>query len=69
MAEAAPAGAQGAKGRTEETLADTMFGEYFPVSSSNPREGEYIELAIHGPLWVVQGHMGHSHICTLTVLK
>jgi hypothetical protein len=27
MAEAAPAGAQGAKGRTEETLADTMFGE------------------------------------------
>jgi hypothetical protein len=36
------------------------------VYSSNPREGGYIELAIHGPLWAVQGHMGHSHIYTLT---
>jgi hypothetical protein len=38
------------------------------VYSSNPREGGYIELAIHGPLWAVQGHMGHSHIYTLTVV-
>jgi hypothetical protein len=36
------------------------------VYSSNPREGGYIELAIHEPLWAVQGHMGHSHIYTLT---
>jgi hypothetical protein len=37
------------------------------VYSSNPREGGYTELAIHGPLWAVQGHMGHSYIYTLTV--
>jgi hypothetical protein len=37
------------------------------VYSSNPREGGYIEIAIHGPLWAVQGHMGHSHIYTLTL--
>jgi hypothetical protein len=36
------------------------------VYFSNPREGGYIELAIHGPLWAVQGHMGHSHIYTNT---
>jgi hypothetical protein len=49
-----------------ETLADTMFREIIPVYYSNPREGGYIELAIHGPLWAVQSHMGHSHIYTLT---
>jgi hypothetical protein len=36
-----------------ETLDDVMFREIIPVYSSNPREGGYIELAIHGPLWVV----------------
>jgi hypothetical protein len=36
------------------------------VYTADPREGEYIELAIHGSLWTVQSHMGHSHIYTLT---
>jgi hypothetical protein len=37
-----------------------VLGNDFLCYSSNPREGGYIELAIHGPLWAVQGHMGHS---------
>jgi hypothetical protein len=49
-----------------ETYLSILFGKLIPVYSSNPREGGYIVLAIHGPLWAVQGYMGHSYIYTLT---
>jgi hypothetical protein len=46
----------------------TVWG-IIPVFN-NPRDGGYIVLAIHGPLWAVHRPwaqaMGHSHIYTLT---
>jgi hypothetical protein len=47
------------------TGSETVGGNDL-VYSSNPRKGRYIELAIHGLYGLYTGHMGHSHIYTLT---
>jgi hypothetical protein len=51
---------------TNNELYFTLFRELISCAFFQPYEWWVIELAIHGPLWAVQGHMGHSHIYTLT---